>query len=60
MAKYAVRRLGMAPCTEVDYRIARKKERLSKAGDTAGLKKLEEVLAKKKDAKIQDPSKVKK
>lgn len=55
MATYAVRRLGLAPMTEGQYKTYCKREALIKAGDKEGLKKLDDELAKKRAAKNQEP-----
>lgn len=55
MATHAVRRLGLAPMTEGQYNTFCKREALIKAGDTEGLKKLDEQIAKKRAAKNQEP-----
>jgi hypothetical protein len=33
MSDYAVRRLGLAPCTEQDFKMFKKRERIVKSGD---------------------------
>ena len=53
MAYYAVRRLGVAPCTEDEYKVIRAKEKLVKKGDTEGLKKLEQAVTKKVEQKVE-------
>ena len=47
MANYAVRRLGLAPCTEATYNNLVKREALVRKGDKDALKKFDEALAKK-------------
>ena len=50
MANVAVRRLGLAPCTETEYKIICKREALVQAGDKKALKEFDEKLAAKKAA----------
>lgn len=47
MANYAVRRLGLAPCTEATYNNMVKREALVRSGDKEALKKFDEALAKR-------------
>lgn len=47
-ANYAVRRLGMAPCTEATYNNIVKREALVKAGDKDALAKFDKQLAEAK------------
>lgn len=54
MAIYAVRRLGLAPCSEAEYNRIVKREQLVKAGDKKALAAFDKALADKQAVKQEN------
>ena len=57
MAFYAVRRLGLAPCSEAEYKNIVKREQLVEAGDKKALAAFDKALADKQAVKQENGGK---
>ena len=54
MATYAVRRLGLAPCSEAEYNRIVKREQLVKAGDKKALAAFDKAIADEQAVKQEN------